>query len=298
MATVVLLAAGAFVSLISESLEFERRRKLEVGPLLEITARYRTICERMTLEDPQGGTLFSLGRQLYAWLDGAEGWLGELRTNPISQFICEVRTGMQPDEAGSAVLHAPWELLADADGFLAADDLLRFAPARRIGRPREIPPDGFRLGVAFMAASPRGANELDYEAEENAILAAAPQRVDLFVDDSGDPEELGRRLAALEHPPQVLHLSCHGHDSWQHPGDSAPQPVLLMEDEKGDARPTVAGDLVNALGNVRPRVLFLSACLTVFGHRGRRERSTVAAYPRILRHTGRPESGNGRSPAA
>lgn len=70
--------------------------------------------------------------------------------------------------------------------------------------------DGFRLGLAFMASSPRGQSELDFEAEEAVILSAVGEsRVDLVVEDTGDPEQLARRLADLGGMP-VVHLSCHG----------------------------------------------------------------------------------------
>ena len=49
-----------------------------------------------------------------------------------------------------------------------------------------------------MASSPRGQHELDFEAEEAAILAAVGEtNLDLVVDDTGDPEQLARRFAAL-----------------------------------------------------------------------------------------------------
>jgi len=69
------------------------------------------------------------------------------------------------------------------------------------------PLDGFRLGLAFMASAPRGQHELDFEAEEAAILTAVGQtRIDLMVEDTGDPEQLGRRLAEPGGMP-VVHLS-------------------------------------------------------------------------------------------
>jgi hypothetical protein len=58
-----------------------------------------------------------------------------------------------------------------------------------------------------MASAPRGQHELDFEAEEAAILTAVGQtRIDLMVEDTGDPEHLGRRLAGLGGMP-VVHLS-------------------------------------------------------------------------------------------
>ena len=100
-------------------------------------------------------------------------------------------------------------------GFLAEDELARFCVVRRLGPAGERPGlDQFRLGLAFMASSPRGQHELDFEAEEAAILAAVGEsRVDLVVDDTGDPEQLAHRLAALGGMP-VVHLSCHGVNNW------------------------------------------------------------------------------------
>ena len=172
---------------------------------------------------------------------------------------------MQPTAPEWAALHAPWELLADQAGFLAADAHLRYAPARRLGKPAAPPAlDDYRLGVAFMAAAPRGAQPLDFEAEEAAIMVAAGRDLDLLVEESGDPEELGRRLVKLKPTLPVLHLSCHGHNAWRgRDGRQAPQPVLMLEDAaSGDERPTAASELVEALGAYQPRLVFLSACLT------------------------------------
>ena len=64
---------------------------------------------------------------------------------------------------------------------------------RRLGAPAEPRGlDGFRLGLAFMASSPRGQSELDFEAEEAAILSAVGEaHVDLLVEDTGDPAVAG-----------------------------------------------------------------------------------------------------------
>ena len=110
----------------------------------------------------------------------------------------EVAGPRSPSEAAWAVLRAPFELLAlPGGGFLAEDELIRFCVVRRLGpagtRPRL---DGFRLGLAFMASSPRGQHELDFEAEEAAILTAVGEgNLDLLVEDTGDPEQLAHRLA-------------------------------------------------------------------------------------------------------
>ena len=122
----------------------------------------------------------------------------------------------------------------------------------------------FRLGLAFMASSPWGQHELDFEAEEAAILTAVGERrIDLMVDDTGDPGQLAQRLADAGGMP-VVHLSCHGLNNWPDPSGGPGVPVLMMQDELGRDRPTTATDLVRLLTK-RPRLLFVSACLTATG---------------------------------
>ena len=137
--------------------------------------------------------------------------------------------------------------------------------ARRLGRAGERPPlDGFGLGLAFMASAPRGAGELDFEAEEAAVLAAVGEsRIDLLVEDTGDPQQLAQRLAGAGGLPAV-HLSCHGVNSWPARPGGPGVPVLLMEDDAGGPRPVTAGELVRLLTPV-PRLVFVSACLTATG---------------------------------
>jgi predicted negative regulator of RcsB-dependent stress response len=201
--------------------------------------------------------LLGLGRELYRWLDGRERWMDELTSQLTPPLVLEIQAGLQPDPSAWAVLQAPWELLANAQGYLAEGARPRFAPARRLGTAR--PPaklDEYRLGIAFMAASPEGEPELDYEGEEAAILNKA-RDLDLYVEESGDPDELSRRLNDFEPPLPVLHLSCHG--------NNVPQPVLMLEDAYGHKQPTTADGLVEALGACRPRLLMLSACLSAAG---------------------------------
>ena len=147
----------------------------------------------------------------------------------------------------------------------AEDELARFCVVRRLGPTGKRPAlDQFRLGLAFMASSPSGQHELDFEAEEAAILNAVGDRyVDLVVDDTGDPQQLAHRLAALGGMP-VIHLSCHGLNTWPARPGAQGVPVLMMEDDAGAGRPTTAADLVRLL-TIGPRLLFVSACLTATG---------------------------------
>ncbi|MBO3743681.1 CHAT domain-containing protein [Actinoplanes flavus] len=211
-------------------------------------------------------TFVELGRELYAWLDGDQAQLSDLLTRVRAPATFEVRAPKDPGDQVWAVLRAPFEVLARPQGgFLAEDALLRFEVVRRLGRA-ETPPasDDLRLGLMFMASSPRGQFELDFEAEETAILdAVGDTRVDLVVEDTGDPEQLGHRLADLGGMP-VVHLSCHGVNNWRASVDAPGVPVLMMEDEVGDGRPTSAPELVR-LFSTPPRLVFVSACLTATG---------------------------------
>ncbi|MEW6218891.1 MAG: CHAT domain-containing protein [Thermodesulfobacteriota bacterium] len=157
-----------------------------------------------------------------------------------------------------AMLDAPWELLANRDGFLADDAVQIFEVARRIDRPREaIAPRHRDLQLLFMAAAPRGASALDFEAEEAAILAATERLpLHLAVEESGMARLLKERLAQ-DGPFEALHLSCHGdvHPRLGH--------VLALEDEAGDLAPATAAEVVDLLGDLkRTPLVFLSACRT------------------------------------
>ncbi|WAL98465.1 CHAT domain-containing protein [Streptomyces sp. Je 1-369] len=209
--------------------------------------------------------LLAVGRELYRWLDGDLGQLTRLLDEASAPLVFEIRAPARPSAAAWALLRAPYELLAGPEGGFLAEAPKLFAVARRLGHPSPAQPlDGYRLGVAFMASAPRGQHELDYEAEEMAILAAAGgTNLDLVVEDSGNPEHLGLRLSELGGMP-VVHLSCHGLHNWR-PGPAGPAtPVLLMEDDLGDGSPTSADALVGLL-TPRPRLAFVSACLTATG---------------------------------
>ncbi|RQW10723.1 hypothetical protein EH222_01955, partial [candidate division KSB1 bacterium] len=73
--------------------------------------------------------------------------------------------------ATAAFLNVPWELLADANGFLAAHRHVKYSPLRRLGSAGETaPPSDYHLSLLFMAAEPHG----------GALLQMAGARRDLF----------------------------------------------------------------------------------------------------------------------
>ncbi|MFW5636465.1 MAG: CHAT domain-containing protein, partial [Thermodesulfobacteriota bacterium] len=213
---------------------------------------------RVALQNTRNAdALLNLGRKIYAWLNEGGGYIDRLlaatRDNPRC-MVFSVRS--DPDPEGLRFLEVPWELLADQTGHLAADVYGPFCPVRRIGTPAASEqPSLFRLNAVFMAAAPRnGGPDLAYESEESAILNATGRiGMDLIVEESGALPLLAETVSR-ERPVDLLHLSCHGRNE--------PEPALNLEDLEGRAVQTRPRELNAALGQHRPRMLFLSACLT------------------------------------
>jgi tetratricopeptide (TPR) repeat protein len=226
------------------------------------TDRLRALAKRydQTVAASTDADLLGIGRDLALWLTGESRWLERLLDcEPPLQL--EIRVPRHFGEADRVLLDAPWELLADHRGFFVADRHIRLAPHRRIaGEPKPFGPQPGALTVLFMAASPRGVPELDFEAEEAQILAATKGLpLDLFVEETGTAHELGLRTAQLatpEHAVHVVHVSCHG--------EHLPKPAMLLEDESGDPALATAEDLYKSLGGAGSSVglVFLSACST------------------------------------
>jgi tetratricopeptide (TPR) repeat protein len=241
------------------------RRPLDLASIDALTGFRDRYAQLLKESNPEAG-LLALGQELYAWLDGTDGRLRAFLRQATRPLRFEIRAAdCVPTPEQWALLRAPWELLADSQGFLAQDAAAGFSPVRRLGQQAPMPTLGeYRLGLAFMAASPAGAVDLDYEAEEAAIIKVIePGKLDLLVEESGNPHELGDALAAYPLM-QVVHLSCHGHNAWSAPDrpDDAPKPVLFMETLDGGDLQTDAGTLVGAFGAHPPRLVFLSACLS------------------------------------
>ncbi len=223
--------------------------------------RYAEILEDGAGKDGGESALLALGREIADWLDGPERWLSSLlrpgAARPLEiEFVAE-----DPEQDGaSGFLSLPWEILATARGFLAADATLGFCPIRRVGiaaAPRP-PADDHALIILFLSATPQGESELWVEQEEVAILKSAGRLpLDLVVEDGGTLDDLRERLS-LEWPVEVLHLSCHGLA-----GRDGDPPMLALEDELGVCAPINPAAFLDALGpDHRPRLLFLSACET------------------------------------
>jgi len=203
--------------------------------------------------------LSAIGRRLYQWLNGDEGWLdGLVKTRR------ELAVALPGDRGLSAL---PWELLAHNGTYLATNPDAPFTPVRRVhdkGQTLEPAPRPLRL--LFMACSPMDTEPvLDYEGEEARILAATQGRkLELEVEESGSLGELRRRVedAGKENGRayfDVFHLSGHA-DVRTVEGE--PIPGFHVEDDLGRREWATARDLATAFSNTFPSLLFLSGCRT------------------------------------
>ncbi|PWC77273.1 tetratricopeptide repeat protein [Azospirillum sp. TSH64] len=223
--------------------------------------RYSDILEQGAKTNHGEADLLALGREIADWLDGAERWLsGLLRPGAARPLEIEFVAEDPEQDGASDFLSLPWEILATAKGFLAADATLGFCPIRRVGiaAPSRPPADDHALTILFLSATPQGESELWVEQEEVAILKSAGRLpLDLVVEDGGTLDDLRERLS-LEWPVEVLHLSCHGLA-----GRDGTPPMLALEDELGACDAIDPVVFLDALGpDRRPRLLFLSACET------------------------------------
>src|SRR5262249_40294264 len=157
-------------------------RRLIESSDLDLLARLSERYVRAVHARTSPGVFAELGRDLYQWLDGDQGQLTELLDRARPPVAFAVAGPRSPSAPARAAPPAPSEPLPGPAGPLAEAQLMRFSVARRLG-PAEPPPalDGYGLGLAFMASSPRSQHELDYEAEEAAILRAVGEtRLDLL----------------------------------------------------------------------------------------------------------------------
>ncbi len=204
-------------------------------------------------------TLLALGQDIYDWLNEKLDFsaITKQQSQPWNvEFLLEA---FPESDFQKIFINLPWEILADDKGFLAQRRGLSYNPYRRIYKePKDKAKiSEARLSLMFMAASPEGVNQLDYEAEEMAILEATggleQNKLDLYVEESGNLKQLANELQRIERC-DVLHLSCHG--TAENP------PSLIMENSYGEKEPQNADQLFEALQNVKPPCLVLSACNT------------------------------------
>nr|MDZ7997671.1 tetratricopeptide repeat protein [Aulosira sp. DedVER01a] len=229
--------------------------------------------------------LTQLGRQLYQWLDGKEGWLRRALDEADEQtiYLDLIQTseaqGLNADTERVALglAHLPWELLHDGNGFLIERRDISVLPVRAV-QQRQTQVIGVQnrpLRLLFMATSPEDPRvpPLKFEQEEaNILQATKDQPLALIVEESGSVAELANLVKSYpEDYFDVFHLTGHGIIYTQKDygfllpkGESLPDntPCFITEDEVGNLQLTTVNDLAKAFRGRWPRVTFLSGCHT------------------------------------
>ncbi|MEH2123400.1 tetratricopeptide repeat protein [Nostoc sp.] len=229
--------------------------------------------------------LTQLGRQLYQWLDGKEGWLRRALDEADEQTILLdlIKTseaqGLNPETERVALglAHLPWELLHDGIGFLLQRQNISVLPVRSV-QQRQTQIIGVQnrpLRLLFMATSPEDPRvpPLGFEQEEaNILQATKDQPLALIVEESGSVAELANLVKSYpEDYFDVFHLTGHGiiytqqgYGSLLAKGVTLADntPCFITEDEVGNIQLTTVNDLAKAFRGRWPRVTFLSGCHT------------------------------------
>ncbi|MEH1913561.1 tetratricopeptide repeat protein [Nostoc sp.] len=229
--------------------------------------------------------LTQLGRQLYQWLDGKEGWLRRALDEADEQTInldlikTSEAQGLNPETERVALglAHLPWELLHDGAGFLIERQNLSVLPVRSV-QQRQTQVIGVQnrpLRLLFMATSPEDPRvpPLGFEQEEaNILQATKDQPLALIVEESGSVAELANLVKSYEEDYfDVFHLTGHGiiytQQSYSYLLSKGTKLAdnthcFITEDEVGNMQLTTVNDLAKAFRGRWPRVTFLSGCHT------------------------------------
>ncbi|BAT53298.1 TPR repeat-containing protein [Nostoc sp. NIES-3756] len=276
-----------FTFALSQNQSFELRcnygtRRLDTDKLASLI----NLCEEKYYSQALDDTaqLRSIGRELYSWLDGKEGWLRRAldEIDEARIYLDLIQTSEAQDlnhqtqRVALGLAHLPWELLHDGHGFLLQRQDAPL-PVRSIQQRNKAV-----LGVAnrplqllFMATSPEhpGIAPLEFEQEEvNILQATKEQPLALIVEESGSVIELGNLVQSYaEDYFDVFHLTGHGviytEDEF---GRYLPQgrrikdytPCFITEDDEGKVQFSTVDDLARAFRGRFPRVVFLSGCHT------------------------------------
>ncbi len=229
----------------------------DVKKIESLISDYRSAIDDLSSTAKQK-KLLKIGQEFFDWLNGSASWmLKALDKCDGPPLILEITVSQHPSKNQNELtfIEAPWELLADKDGFLAANKFVQFSPLRRLGKHNEpSPPSNYRPSTIFMAADPSGATSLSYEAEENAIIKnTGAIGMDLIVEETGNIDSLVDCIG-FQDAVDILHISCHGNNE--------PSPALSLESEEGSGERVTPDKFSKKIANKKPRLVFISACLT------------------------------------
>jgi CHAT domain len=229
--------------------------------------------------------LIKIGKHLYNWLDGKEGWLRKSSETIYLNLIKDAEDQALNNQTQSVVLglsHLPWELLHDGRDFLinkGNESITIVRQVKESSKPN-LERKNRPLRLLFMATSPEVPKDfsqdfklLDYQKEENDILEATKRQPPfLIIEESGNTEELKNLIDSYNNDYfDVFHLTGHGtiynsQEKWSTlAGDKKipdNTPCVITEDEFGNPVFTTSHDLAKAFGKRFPPVIFLSCCHT------------------------------------
>ncbi len=199
--------------------------------------------------------LYAIGYQLFTLLSQQASLLAQW-LNHVGKRQLEINTTLAPNQLQRLLLDLPWEIMADANQFLASDTLL-YEVVRRVGEANPAAPQARYkdMTLAFMAADPEFNSGLNYENEERAILQATrkARNLSLWVEESGNLDSLTQRIVESGHC-DMVHISCHG-------GYDAQRGFFLQLEDDRYRPQTVTASAFRGLAQ-QIQCLFLSACHT------------------------------------
>ncbi|MBD2455513.1 tetratricopeptide repeat protein [Nostoc sp. FACHB-87] len=279
--------AFTFTFALSQNQTFELRcnygtRRLDADKLASLI----NLCEEKYYAQRLDDTaqLRNIGRELYSWLDGKEGWLRRAldETDEGRIYLDLIQTSEaqslnpQTQKVALGLAHLPWELLHDGTVFLLQRHNAP-VPVRTVQQRNTSVLDvqNRPLRLLFMATSPEhpGIAPLQFEEEEKNILTATKEQpLALIVEESGSVIELGNLVQSeAKDYFDVFHLTGHGVIYTEAElGRYLPKgrkikdytPCFITEDDEGKVEFTTVDDLAKAFQNRFPRVVFLSGCHT------------------------------------
>ena len=238
----------------NEMVATQGSQRLASWKLLEADAPFQEWIDtyRSAKEQSESNThLLQLGRRMFQWLDQSDGWFSQGLENTAIPLIVEVQIPKRNiSHAQHSFVEAPWEVLADEQGFLAKEGTVQYCPVRRIGQPqRPRSASQFRLNTVFMASAPRNLKpELNFELEESTILnlhGNQTLQMDLFVEESGNLHLLREFIQEVQ-PVDVVHVSCHGNIDRS---KAKPLPYLSLESELGEEEKVSAQKFAKDFGS-------------------------------------------------